>query len=130
MIIFILGIVLIAFDIRKIFYNRALIYLNLKRYDKAQSDLEKYVKINLEHPKMFVNLGIASRHNHQYQKSLNAINKAIQMEPGNMNFYFERMLTFFEMGEVQRARAELSFLKSKGLKNIPPKYEKLMSREN
>jgi hypothetical protein len=32
------------------------------------------------------------------------------------------------MGDIQRARDDLNFLKSKGFKDISPKYEKMLNQ--
>jgi tetratricopeptide (TPR) repeat protein len=114
---------------QKIYYNRSKVYINLGQYNKAQLDLEKYVSLNPNNSNMWSNLGEASRLNKLYDKSLSAFNKAIQMDPDNLVYYYNRLTTYYEMGDIQRARNDLNFLKSKGFKGINPEYERMINQE-
>jgi tetratricopeptide (TPR) repeat protein len=109
-----------------IYYNRAPVYQNLGRHDKVQADLEKYVNLNPDDPKIWSNLGLASRFNRQYEKSLNAFNMAIQLAPNELKNYNQRAMTYWEMGDIERARNDLQFLNLKGFKGINPEFEKLL----
>jgi tetratricopeptide (TPR) repeat protein len=109
-----------------IYFNRFRIYLKLDQYAKAQSDLEKYLQFNSSNPDMWINLGTVSRLNKQYKKSLSAFERAIQLNPTNTAYYYERLITYYEMGDIQKARNDLYFLKSKGFKGINHEYEKLL----
>lgn len=109
-----------------IYYNRSMIYIQLEQYHKAQSDIEKYVRLNPYNSDMWSNLGMVYRINKQYQKSLNAFDKAIQMNPDRLFYYNNRLITYYEMGDIERARNELNYLKSKGFKEINPFYEKML----
>jgi tetratricopeptide (TPR) repeat protein len=110
-----------------IYYNRFRIYIKSGQYAKAQSDLEKYLSFEPSNPEMWVNLGEVRRLNKQYEKSLDAFNRAIQIDPANLGYYYNRLTTFYEMGDIQRARNDLNFLKSKGFKGINPEYERIIN---
>ena len=77
---------------------------------------------------MWSNLGTLRRMNKQYKKSLNAFNRAIQIKPNNFFYYNARLKTYYEMGDIQRARDDLNFLKSKGFKDISPDYERMINQ--
>jgi tetratricopeptide (TPR) repeat protein len=111
-----------------IYSNRFRIYLIFSQYDKAQHDLEKYLSLNSSNPEMWSNLGEVNRLKKQYENSLNAFNKAIQIDPNNLVYYSARLKTFYDMGDIERARNDLNFLKSKGFKDINPEYQKRINQ--
>ena len=112
----------------EIYSYRSSSYINLGQYDKAQSDLEKYLSLNPYEPVMWSNLGVLTRKKKQYAASLNAFNRAIQLAPENLDYYYKRSRTYYEMGDMQRARNDLIFLKSKGFKGINPDYERMLNQ--
>ena len=77
---------------------------------------------------MFSNLGLVYRLNKQYEKSLDAFNRAIQINPTKFGYYSNRLITYYEMGDIQRARNDLIFLKSKGFKGVNPVYERMINQ--
>ncbi len=111
---------------KDIYSYRSSTYINLRQYDKAQPDLEKYLSLNPYEPVMWSNLGVLSRKKKQYINSLNAFNRAIQLAPDKLDYYYKRSITYYEMGDIQRARNDLNFLKSKGFKGINPDYERMI----
>jgi tetratricopeptide (TPR) repeat protein len=112
--------------IQDIYSYRSSTYINLGQYDRAQPDLEKYLSLNPYEPVMWSNLGVLARMKKQYADSLNAFNRAIQLAPDNLDYYYKRSRTYYEMGDVQGARNDLNFLKSKGFKGINPDYERMV----
>jgi tetratricopeptide (TPR) repeat protein len=115
---------------RLIYDYRAQFFYKLGQYDKAQADIEKFLNLNPADPAMWSNLGTVSRLDKQYEKSLNAFNRAIQINPDRLNYYYARLKTYYEMGEIERARNDLNFLKSKGFKNINPNFERMLNQGN
>ena len=113
-----------------IYSYRSSTYINLGQYDRAQADLEKYLSLNPYEPVMWSNLGVLTRKKKQYRNSLNAFNKAIQLAPDALDYYYKRSRTYYEMGDIQRARNDLNFLKSRGFKNINPDYERMINQGN
>jgi tetratricopeptide (TPR) repeat protein len=111
-----------------VYYNKSYIYIKLEQYHRAQPEIEKYVELNPENAFMWSNLGSVSRKNKQYIISLKAYNRAIQINPSNTAYYYERLITYYEMGEIQKARKDLIFLKSKGFQNINPEYERMLNQ--
>ena len=111
-----------------IYSYRSRIYFKLGQYDKAQADLEKYLNITPDNSSMWSNLGMIARLNKQYMNSLNAFNRAIQMDPGKLDYYYKRSITYYEMGDIQKARNDLNFLKLKGFKGINQDYERMIDQ--
>ena len=69
-----------------------------------------------------------ARLNKQYVNSLNAFNRAIQMDPDKLDYYYKRSMTYYDMGDIQRARNDLNFLKSNGFEGIKPEYERMLNQ--
>ena len=111
-----------------IFKNKSIINFNLGDYNKAQLELEKYLRLNSNNSDMWSNLGAISRINKQYENSLNAYSRAIQINPNNLAYYHGRLKTFYEMGNIQDARKDLNVLKTKGFKDISPDYERMINQ--
>ena len=111
-----------------IYSYRSRIYFKLGQYAKAQPDLEKYLNLNPGNSSMWSNLGMLARLNKQYVNSLNAFNRAIQMDPDKLDYYYKRSMTYYEMGDIQRARNDLNFLKSNGFEGIKPEYERILNQ--
>ena len=108
-----------------IYKNRSNIYLKLGNYSKAQSELEKYISFNGSDSEMWSILGMIYRTNKELTKSLNAFNRAIHLDKHNLDFYYQRLITFHEMGDNQMARSEMNFLKSRGYKSQNSAYDLL-----
>jgi tetratricopeptide (TPR) repeat protein len=112
-----------------IYMNRAIVYKNLGLPDRVQVNLEKYLSYNPNAALIWSNLGIARRLNKQFESSIRAFNRAIQLSPNMLSNYYNRSITYFEMGEIEAARNDLNFLKSKGFEEINPEYERKLSRQ-
>lgn len=112
-----------------IYKNRSNIYLKLGNYSKAQSELEKYINFNDSDSEMWAVLGMIYRTNKELTKSLNAFNRAIHLDKHNLDFYYQRLNTFYEMGDIEMARTEMNFLKSKGYKSQNSAYDVLRNKK-
>ena len=108
--------------IQDIYSYRSSVYINLGQYDRAQPDLEKYLGLNPYEPVMWSNLGVLARKKKEHVKSLNAFNRAIQLAPDTLSYYYKRAITYYEMGDILRARNDLNFLQSRGFKDINPDF--------
>ena len=93
-------------------------------WDYNEETLEKYLNLNPYEPVMWSNLGVLTRLRKQYTYSLNAFDRAIQLAPDALDYYYKRSKTYYEMGDMDRARNDLNFLKLKGFKGIDPEYER------
>lgn len=106
-----------------IYYNRYILYYNRGDYDKLVPEAEKYLSLNPSNPDMWAKLGVLFRMEKEYVKALNALNEAIRLVRLNLDYYYERLKTFHEMGDLEGARNDLNFLRSKGFTEIDPLYE-------
>ncbi len=112
----------------EIFSLRSKIYFNQGQYDKARSDIEDYLRLQPEDSSMWSNLGTLFRRNQQFSESIEAFNQAIQIKPDHLDYYYQRSISYYMMGNRQRAQEDLDFLKSKGFEGIHPDYENLIIR--
>jgi tetratricopeptide (TPR) repeat protein len=112
-----------------IYLERSKIYTELGQYDEAQSDIEKYLSLNPQNASMWANLGEVMRGRKLFTQSLHALNKAIELKPADLDFYHSRLKTYFEMGDMEKARNDLHYLKSKKFTGIYPEYEKKLNPE-
>jgi small glutamine-rich tetratricopeptide repeat-containing protein alpha len=65
------------------FSNRAAAYCHVNNYQQAAADCEKSVALNGSYVKAFSRLGLARFFLGQYQESISAYERALQLEPSN-----------------------------------------------
>jgi tetratricopeptide (TPR) repeat protein len=101
--------------------NRGFVYAELKRYPEMIDDLNKAIKYLPEDSLTTViynELGLGYRAVGKLQESLNAINKAIQLETFfKQNFpflYMNRAYTYYEMKNIDQARKDARIAKERG----------------
>jgi tetratricopeptide (TPR) repeat protein len=107
---------------KDIYAYRSLAYINLGQNSRARADIEKYLDLNPYEPVMWANLGVLARKKEQYAKSLGALNRAIQLAPDTMDYFYKRARTYYEMGEIQQASNDMNFLQAKGFTGIDPDF--------
>ena len=61
----------------------------LLNFDRACELLQKATQINPLHSSTFFNLGLAQKDLKRFEDSIVSIKRAIQIEPENLNYYFE-----------------------------------------
>lgn len=115
---------------KQVYYNRSILYHNTKQFTNEEADVVQYLQLNPYHADMWVNLGTVRRINKKYDLSLQAINRALQLNSGNLAYYYERCMTYYEMGDFKNARNDLNILKSSGFPNISPTLENNILRGN
>lgn len=81
------------------FYNRAVAYRNVRKYDLAIIDLDKILELNPNLPlslwKEFYFLrGTIFQENGDYEKALINLDKAITLDPDNAKYYLHRANTY------------------------------------
>jgi tetratricopeptide (TPR) repeat protein len=115
---------------KQVYYNRSIMYHNTGQFGKEEADVVKYLQFNPYHSDMWSNLGVARRINKKYDLAIQAFNRAIQLNPGKLPYYYERCITYHEMGDFQKAKNDLNFLKSNGFQNINPSLENSILSRN
>ena len=63
--------------------NRAVVYINLKEYEKAQADLLKAIKIGSRNSQAYGNLGIVAFVKQDYPLAVKYLEQAIAIDPNN-----------------------------------------------
>ena len=55
-----------------------------------------------------------------------AYDRAIKLNPDDLDYYYKRSMTHYLMGNLQSARRDLNHVKSRGFDNVNPEFEKLL----
>jgi protein O-mannosyl-transferase len=101
--------------------NRGIAYLQLNRQADAIRDFEKFLTYQPE-AEVQNSVGISYRSLGKYDKALDAINKAIQMNP-DPHYYLNRSYAHFGLHQMEEAKKDAMQAKQKGLV-IDPNYLK------
>ena len=83
--------------------NIAVIFTNLKDYQKAISSYEKAIEINPNFADAHYNLGVIFMKLKDYQKAKDCYEKAIENNPNYAKAYFNQGNTYSELGDYQKA---------------------------
>jgi len=103
--------------------NRGIAYLQLNRQADAIRDFEKFLTYQPE-AEVQNSVGISYRSLGKYDKALDAINKAIQMNP-DPHYYLNRSYAYFGLHQMEEAKKDAMQAKQKGLV-IDPNYLKTL----
>ena len=84
--------------------NIAVIFTNLKEYQKAKECYQKAIKINPSYADAHNNLGIIFKEEEEYQKAKECYEKAIEINPNYVSAYYNLGNIFKELKENQKAK--------------------------
>jgi tetratricopeptide (TPR) repeat protein len=84
--------------------NLAIIFTNLKEYQKAIDCYEKAIKINPNYADVHNNLGVVFKGLRNDQKAKECYEKAIELNPNFVNAHYNLGLVFKELREHQKAK--------------------------
>ena len=85
--------------------NRGMLYLMTNRYREAIGDYTKHLSIVPdEDGETWNKIGYAFHQLGDYPKAIEAFSRAIRIS-GKGNFYYLRALSFYQSGDIRRARA-------------------------
>jgi tetratricopeptide (TPR) repeat protein len=94
--------------------NRALTYLEIKKYDEAIRDFENFLKYSPDDPDIYNAIGVCYRLNGKYPEALTAINKALSIKQ-DPHFYLNRSYAYNSMKNLDLARKDAMTAKQNGL---------------
>ena len=83
--------------------NIAVIFTNLKDYQKAISSYEKAIEINPNFADAHYNLGVIFMKLRDYQKAISCYEKVIESNPNYAKAYYNQGNTYSELGDYQKA---------------------------
>jgi tetratricopeptide (TPR) repeat protein len=96
--------------------NRGMLFLMTNRYREAIGDYTKHLSIVPdEDGETWNKIGYAYHQLGDYPKAIDAFSNAIRIS-GKGNFYYLRALSFYQSGDITRARADMEKALSKGVK--------------
>ena len=84
--------------------NIAIIFINLKDYQKAKECYEKAVEIDPNSADAYYNLGIIFKELKEYQKAKSCYEKADNIQPNNTIIQTNLGIIFNDLGEYQKAK--------------------------
>ena len=84
--------------------NIAIIFINLKDYQKAKKCYEKAVEIDPNSADAYYNLGIIFKELKEYQKAKSCYEKADNIQPNNTIIQTNLGIIFNDLGEYQKAK--------------------------
>ena len=82
---------------------RSSVYIKLKDYSHAESDIFKIIKQNPNISTAYFLLGIISKNKKDFQQSLIYFSKTIEIDPDNVNALFFRAAVYNELGFFKEA---------------------------
>jgi len=91
---------------------RAKVYENLKNYSKALDDYNLLLSMkddrHIDLSRVYLNMSYVYSDKKEYQKALNILDKAIELEPNHCTLYFRKGTIKKEMSDYQGAIKELT----------------------
>ncbi|MFM6210758.1 tetratricopeptide repeat protein [Planktothrix sp.] len=94
-----------------LYYQRALIYLDSKNYQKSIEDLNKVIQLNSSNNSLkalaYYGLWLAHYKQKNYQKALENINQVIKIYPDFADFYAIRGLTYYDFSKLSKNTKDL-----------------------
>jgi small glutamine-rich tetratricopeptide repeat-containing protein alpha len=98
--------------------NRAAAYCHLNNYQQAASDCERSVALNSTYVKAYSRLGLARFFLNQYQESIAAYDRAVELEPSNKS-HTDALKQAKQKLEEQNKRVAASSAPSPGAGGMP-----------
>jgi tetratricopeptide (TPR) repeat protein len=90
------------------FNNRGVIYATvLDDYDKAVTDLDRAVKLRPKSPGFHLNLGMARLKRHDYWKSVEALNRALELKAPVARVFHYRAQAYYALGNVAKSVSDI-----------------------
>ena len=105
---------------------RSRVHFKRGNYNKARSDIDRYLLAKPGDASMWSNLGTVLRLIEKYREALAAYETAIDLNPDGLDYYYKRSMTHYLMGNLLYARRDLHHVQSRGFENVNPEFEKLL----
>ncbi len=87
----------------RLYYARALAYLDMERYQEAMEDLEKAFAMNIKKEKLYNLYGIAQAGMGRYVESIESFSMAIKIAPDHADPYVNRAISLVAIGQYRKA---------------------------
>lgn len=105
---------------------RSRIHFKRGNYNQARNDIDRYLLAKPGDAGMWSNLGTVLRLSEKYREALAAYDRAIELDPDGLDYYYKRSMTHYLMGNLLYARRDLHHVQSRGFENVNSEFEKLL----
>ena len=85
------------------YYNRAIVFYGMAKYDKAVSDLNKAINLGFKKSKVFAKLGESYLKERKPLEALLNLNNAIKVDPNEGSYYYKRSVVYYVLKEYGNA---------------------------
>lgn len=90
-------------DYADAFINRGLIYLKFEEFDKAISDFDRAIEIDINKPNAYYNRGLAYSDLKLHDKAIADYTKTIELDPEDSQAYYNRGNEYLDLEEIALA---------------------------
>lgn len=104
--------------------SRSLIYLRFQDYENAHRDILKYLENNPYDADVWYENGRLYRLKGNNQASIPAFTRAIQLNPNQGLYFYERSKAYLAVGQKAQAQSDLAAAKQRGVKPEPGTEER------
>ena len=94
----------------KLLYLIGTTFLQLKKYDEAINNYNKSLKLGLNIPDLYNNLGIALAEKKEYSEALKNYNKAITFKNDYIDAYINRGISLYKLKKFEEAIKDFNFV--------------------
>ena len=105
------------------YLNRSIVFLNKNEPLNAIKDLDEYQKYFPYNADIWYEKGRIKNFLKQFPEAIADLNRAVELDNSKGLYYYERALTYMNMGKKALAKNNLNSCKSLGYKNIDPNFE-------
>jgi protein O-mannosyl-transferase len=110
-------------DYMPAYKNRALAYLNIKRYNDAINDFKKFLQYD-DDADIHNAIGVCYQNMEKWQEAIAAFSKAIELS-SNAVFYLNRSYAYNSLKNIESAKRDALVAKQKGAQ-IPAEYARFL----
>jgi tetratricopeptide (TPR) repeat protein len=97
-----------------VFWNMAIVHMEMRKYDRAQGDLQKAIGVNPSSAGYHEKLGTVQMELQDWQAARQALSKAVEIEPGLFKAYYKLAQVDERLDDQQSALKHYSDAISKG----------------
>lgn len=87
----------------ELYYNRGVIFQDMKKYQQALTDYEKVLEININYQKAYYNIGVVYLELEEYDNAKLMFNKSLELDSEDPYSIINRGYAFYKLGYFKKA---------------------------